>query len=188
MDPNRNNDQNKRPEGDRPKNGYVTPLVIALVLVLVFSWVMNAVKSSQYTQTDWNDFAAAREAGLLAEVEIRFDRVIYMTKEEAAKEPGQQKASFTGLPAGGDMMALADELVAEGVKVNELIVEDNSMITMILSYAVMIGGLFLMMNLLTKRMGGDGMMGGFGKSKAKVYMEKQTGVTFKDVAGQDEAK
>ncbi|MGM9660375.1 MAG: ATP-dependent zinc metalloprotease FtsH, partial [Faecousia sp.] len=40
----------------------------------------------------------------------------------------------------------------------------------------------------TKRMGGDGMMGGFGKSKAKVYMEKQTGVTFKDVAGQDEAK
>ena len=45
-----------------------------------------------------------------------------------------------------------------------------------------------MMNMLTKRMGGDGMMGGFGKSKAKVYMEKQTGVTFKDVAGQDEAK
>ena len=52
----------------------------------------------------------------------------------------------------------------------------------------MIGGMFLIMNMLTRRMGGDGMMGGFGKSKAKVYMEKQTGVTFKDVAGQDEAK
>ena len=86
------------------------------------------------------------------------------------------------------MMALGDQLVAEGVTVNQAIVEDNSMIMMILSYVVMIGGLFLVMNLLTRRMGSDGMMGGFGKSKAKVYMEKQTGVTFKDVAGQDEAK
>jgi len=48
--------------------------------------------------------------------------------------------------------------------------------------------LFFFMRNLTRRMGGEGMMGGFGKSKAKVYMEKQTGVTFKDVAGQDEAK
>jgi len=67
-------------------------------------------------------------------------------------------------------------------------VEDNSMIMMVLSYAIMIGGMYLLMTMLTRRMGGDGMMGGFGKSKAKVYMEKQTGVTFKDVAGQDEAK
>ena len=62
------------------------------------------------------------------------------------------------------------------------------MITMILSYAVMIGGMFLLMSMLSKRMSGDGMMGSFGKSKAKVYMEKKTGVTFQDVAGQDEAK
>ena len=94
----------------------------------------------------------------------------------------------TGLPGGGDLIALSEELDAMGVKVDKKIVEDNSLIMMILSYALMIGGLFLVMNLLTKRMGGDGMMGGFGKSKAKVYMEKQTGVTFKDVAGQDEAK
>ncbi|MCI6936625.1 MAG: ATP-dependent zinc metalloprotease FtsH, partial [Clostridiales bacterium] len=102
--------------------------------------------------------------------------------------PSRQKACFTGLPSGGDMLALAEELDAAGVKVNNQIVEDNSMIMMILSYAIMIGGMFLLMNLLTKRMGGDGIMGGMGKSKAKVYMEKQTGVTFKDVAGQDEAK
>ena len=99
-----------------------------------------------------------------------------------------QKACYTGLPGGGDLIALSEELDAMGVKVDKKIVEDNSLIMMILSYALMIGGLFLVMNLLTKRMGGDGMMGGFGKSKARVYMEKQTGVTFKDVAGQDEAK
>ena len=121
-------------------------------------------------------------------MEIQSDRIIYMTKEEAGKPAAMQKACYTGLPGGGDLIALSEELDAMGVKVDKKIVEDNSLIMMILSYALMIGGLFLVMNLLTKRMGGDGMMGGFGKSKAKVYMEKQTGVTFKDVAGQDEAK
>ena len=66
--------------------------------------------------------------------------------------------------------------------------EDNSTIMMILYYAGMGLLIFGMMSMVTKRMGGEGMMGGLGKSKAKVYMEKSTGVTFKDVAGQDEAK
>ena len=190
MDPNRGNNPNngKKPQGDRPKGNYFTPLMIALVLVLVFSWVMNAVEKSQYTETTLSDFFSAKNAGQLAEVELRYDRIVYMTKEEAAKDASRQKACFTGLPSGGDLMALAEELDGAGVKVNNKIVEDNSMIMMILSYAIMIGGMFLLLNLLTKRMGGDGMMGGFGKSKAKVYMEKQTGVTFRDVAGQDEAK
>ena len=189
MDSNRDKNQKppKKPEGDRPKGGFITPLLIALTLVLVFSWVMNAVEKSQYTETRWDEFVEAKENNQLAEVEIRTDRILYMTKEDAAKDPSQQKARYTGLPVG-DHMALADELAAVGVDVKEIIVEDNSMIMMVLSYALMIGGMFLLMNMLTRRMGGDGMMGGFGKSKAKVYMEKQTGVTFKDVAGQDEAK
>ncbi len=189
MEPNRSNDQNKKPEGGRPKNSIGTALLITLVLVLIFSWVLSAVRGSQYTETTWNDFMNAWEAGQLEEVEIQLDRIIYLTKEEAEKDPSQQKACYTGLPRGGDNKAMADELRADGVKkVYQQIVEDNSLISMILSYVVMIGGLFLVMNMLTKRMGSDGMMGGFGKSKAKVYMEKQTGVTFKDVAGQDEAK
>ena len=189
MEPNRDKNRKspKKPDGERPKGGYITPLMIALTLVLIFSWVMNTVEKSQYTETRWDDFVEAKENGQLAEVEIRTDRILYMTKEEAAKDPSRQKASYTGLPVG-DHMTLADELAAAGVDVKEIIVEDNSMIMMVLSYALMIGGMFLLMNMLTRRMGGDGMMGGFGKSKAKVYMEKQTGVTFKDVAGQDEAK
>ena len=189
MDPNRGNDpNNQKPGGNRPKGSFFTPLMIALILVLLFSWVMNTVEKSQYTETTWSDFIAAKDAGLLAEVEIRYDRILYMTKEESQKDPSRQKACFTGVPAGGDLMALATELEAKGAKVNSPIVEDNSVIMMVISYAIMIGGMFLLMNMLTKRMSGDGMMGGLGKSKAKVYMEKQTGVTFKDVAGQDEAK
>ena len=189
MDPNRGNDpNNQKPGGNRPKGSFFTPLMIALILVLLFSWVMNTVEKSQYTETTWSDFIAAKDAGQLAEVEIRYDRILYMTKEESQKDPSRQKACFTGVPAGGDLMALATELEAKGAKVNSPIVEDNSVIMMVISYAIMIGGMFLLMNMLTKRMSGDGMMGGLGKSKAKVYMEKQTGVTFKDVAGQDEAK
>mgnify|MGYP004676120931 CR=1 FL=1 len=190
MEPNQGNNPNngKKPGGDRPKGSYFTPLMIALILVLLFSWIMNTVEKSQYTETTLSDFFAAKDAGQLAQVELRYDRIVYMTKEEAAKELPRQKACFTGIPSGGDLLALAEELNNAGVKVSNKIVEDNSVIMMVLSYAIMIGGMFLLMNLLTKRMGGDGMMGGFGKSKAKVYMEKQTGVTFKDVAGQDEAK
>ena len=52
----------------------------------------------------------------------------------------------------------------------------------------MFASIFFMMRMVTKRMSGDGLMGGMGGNKAKVYMEKKTGVTFNDVAGQDEAK
>ena len=183
-----NNSNDKKPGGNRPKGSIGTALMITLVIVLLFNWIYSNISKSQYTETTFSNFLEAKESGQLTEVELQYDRIIYMTKEEAAKPASSQKACYTGLPSGGDMLALAEELDAAGVVVNNKIVEDNSVIMMILSYALMIGGLFLVMNLLTRRMGGDGMMGGFGKSKAKVYMEKQTGVTFKDVAGQDEAK
>jgi len=188
MEPNRNdqNNNNKKPGGDKPK-GIFPAIVVALVLVLVFSWIYSYVENSQYTQTKYSDFRAAMDAGQLQEVELRYDRVIYQTKAEAMKDPSQQKTFFTGLP-NGDILALADELYEMGVVVNDEITEDNSMIQMILYYVIMFAIFFFFMRMLTRRMSGDGMMGGFGKSKAKVYMEKQTGVTFKDVAGQDEAK
>ena len=190
MEPNRDKKHNnpKKPEGDKPRGNYFTPLMIALVLVLIFTWVMNTVEKSQYTETSITDFWEAMNTDQLVEVEIKADRILYMTRAESEKDPSQQKACFTGLPHGGDILELSRELEAMGVDVTYPIVEDNSMIMMILSYAVMIGAMYLLMTMLTRRMGGDGMMGGFGKSKAKVYMEKQTGVTFKDVAGQDEAK
>jgi len=113
---------------------------------------------------------------------------VYLTKDEAAKPASMQKACYTGLPSGGDYLVLAQRLESMGVKVTRQITEDNSMIMMVLYYAITFAILFVFMRMITKRMSGEGMMGGFGKSKAKMYMEKETGVTFKDVAGQDEAK
>ena len=189
MEPNRNDPKhNSGGDPQKPKGMAWGKLLIALAIVLIISSVYNYVKKSQYTETTFSDFAREMDTNNLEEVEIRYDRIIYMTKEEAAKPAGSQKACFTGLPSGSDTLALGMSLEAMGVKVNWPIVEDNTFIITILYYVLMFGGIFLFTRMLSKRMSGDGMMGGFGKSKAKVYMEKQTGVTFKDVAGQDEAK
>ena len=191
MEPNRNdsphNNGPKKPE-DKKKPNWLVAAIIAVAAVILIGSVYNMVESSQYTQTTFSDFLVAKETGNLAEVQIRSDRIVYLTKEEAAKEPAQQKACFTGLPSGSDTMELLEELHAMGVAGDKLIVEDNSGLLMIGYYVFMGLMIFGLMSLMTRRMSGDGMMGGMGKSKAKVYMEKQTGVTFKDVAGQDEAK
>ena len=186
MDP-KNNQPPRKPDGKRPKGSIWLALIVSVALILLISSVYNTIVKSQYTQTTLSEFYDTLKSNNLSEVEIRYDRVLYMTKEEAAKPAHQQKACYTGLPLNGnladDIIKLLLEMDAE---VDVKIVEDNSFITSILLYVVMFGAFFGLMTLLTKRMGGG--IGAMGASKAKVYMEKQTGVTFRDVAGQDEAK
>ncbi len=175
MEQNQNKSNNQpRPEDKRPKGGLGLTLIITVAIVLLLSSLFNMVKGSQYTQTTFTEFQDARQAGQLAEVLIQYDRILYMTKDEAAKPASQQKACYTGLPSG-DVLALAEALEAEGVVVDYKITEDNSFIMMILSYVIMFAIVFFGMRMLTKRMGDGGIMGGMGASKAKVYMEKQTG-------------
>ena len=185
MEPNK---QDKNPQGEdkKPKNIWLA-LLITTVIVLGISLIYNAITGSQYKEVTYSDFVAAKQAGQLAEVEIKYDRIIYLTKEEAQKPAAERKACYTGLPTG-NILALADELHDMGIKVNQPIVEDNSAIIMILYNLAMFLLIFIGMRFLLKRMGGEGGIGAMGSSKAKVYMEKQTGVTFQDVAGQDEAK
>ena len=185
-----NNNQPKKPEGNekRPKGNLWVTLIITVAVVLIGSLLFNFIKKSQYQETTWSEFLEYQEKGELAEVQFQHDRVFYMTKEQKDKPGSQQKAYFTGLPTGGDILALAAELDASGSDVKVEIIEDNSNIIMILYYALSIGLVFLLFRSLSKRMSSDGMMGGMGGNKAKMYMEKQTGVTFRDVAGQDEAK
>jgi len=188
-----NNTPPKKPNdsgsGDNSKRSrsLVVTLVISIAIVLLFSLIFNAVKDSQYKETTFDEFLEVLENGELAEVQLHSDRVIYLTKEEADKPAKDQTACFTGLPFG-DIVALAERIAATDSTVKQVIVEDNSVIIMVLYYALMIALIFGFMRMITKRMSGDGMMGGLGKSTAKVYMEKATGVTFNDVAGQDEAK
>ena len=188
--PNSGNNPNPNGGGKQPpKTNVWVALTIAILVVVLIGTIYNNVTASQYTKTTWSDFRQAMLTDNLSEVELRADRIIYMTKEEAAKAPRDQKAFFTGLPSGGNTLELSNELEAMGVVVDRLIVEDNSGILLVLYYAGMLMLSFFMIRMVMKRLGNvDGGMGGFGKSKAKVYMEKSTGITFADVAGQDEAK
>ena len=190
MEPNRNdssknNNSNNKPGDKKPRGNLLMIFLISVALVLGISILYHAIDDSKYDKKSYDEFLTMWEAGELAEVEFQVDRILFLTKEEAEKEPRDQKACITGLPRGGDTMALSRELKADGIKVETKIADDNSYIWMILYYALMIGMLFLFMSFIMKRVSGDG---GMTKSNAKVYMEKETGVTFKDVAGQDEAK
>ena len=190
MDPKNTDSQNRNntPNGEkRPRSRIWMTLLFTLAISLIIFFIYNTITGSNYEEVTFSDFLDAKESGQLAEVQISYDRIVYLTKEEAAKPANQQKACFTGLP-NGNHMELLEELHAMGVVGSEEIIEDNSLIFSILLYLLMFGSLFFVMNMLTKRMGGDGVMGGIGKSKAKMYMEKETGITFADVAGQDEAK
>ena len=116
MEPNRNDSPNgKKPEDNKkPKGNIWVALIITVALVLIIGSVYNMVVNSQYTQTTYSDFLDAKNANKLAEVQFQPDRIIYLTKEEAAKPAAQQKASFTGLPSYADTLALMDELHAMG--------------------------------------------------------------------------
>ena len=181
--------RNNRPDDSKkPKLNILATLVLTIGIVLLISTVYNAISGSQYTETTYSEFKNAMDQGQLEEVQIQADRILYLTKEEAAKPANQQQAYYTGLPTGADTLLLSDQLHSMGVIVSKKIVEDNSLIFLILFYGIMGVLIFSTMRTLSRRMSGDGIMGGFGGNKAKVYMEKRTGVTFQDVAGQDEAK
>ena len=140
MEPNQNKPQKN---GKRPKGSIWLALVITVALVLLLSSIYNSVRNGQYTKTTYSEFLAAAESGQIREVQIQYDRIIYLTEEEAMKDPSRQKACFTGLPFGGDAMQLSEDLIAMGVEtVDTKIVEDNSMIMMILSYVIMIAVIF----------------------------------------------
>ena len=100
MDPERSNPNQNNPnrghDGDKPKTSGWAALTIAILVVLAFSTIFNTVSNSQYTQTTWSEFRDAMESNDLSEVEIRPDRIVYMTKQEAKKPPKEQKACFTG--------------------------------------------------------------------------------------------
>ena len=188
MEPNKKPSTDPKNNDKKPKMNIWVTLIITVAVVLLISSVYNAIRKAQYTETSLSDLLEAMDTGNLSEVEIQYDRIIYLTKEEAAKSPAEQKAFYTGRPGNLDVMAFAQALHEKGVTVYDPVVEDNSGILMVLGYVMMFGVVFLIMHMFSKRLGEGGGIGGMGKSSAKVYMEKQTGVTFKDVAGQDEAK
>ncbi len=186
-----NNDSGD-PDNSKRIKTILTMVAVALAFTLIGNLIYTSIANSYLQKITYSEFHEMLTSNKIAEVEFQSDRILILTKEEQAKEIGKQIMYYTGLIPNQDTTSLTEELATRGVKYDGPIKEEQSLLlAIIVNWVLPLGFILLLssllMNILTKRMGGGGI-GGIGQSKAKVYMEKETGVTFADVAGQDEAK
>ena len=198
-----NNDpKNKKPQDNKPQNGddgrqgrrIIFLMVAALIATLLINSLYTTIANAYLSEITYNEFQTYLDKDEIAELEFQSDRMVILTRDEAKKPSSQQRLYYTGYIPNVSNDDLKDRLDAQGVEYNTEIVEQASpivtfVVTWLLPVIIMYALLSLLMRSLSKKMGGGiGGIGGIGESKAKVYMEKSTGITFADVAGQDEAK
>ena len=200
MDQNDKNNKNRN-GGDRRK-GVLSLLIWALVLTIGFNYMLSAMDTARKAETTkfirYDEFLELVREDKIAEVEIT-DNDLNLTPvegfvytDEEGKTYSKDYALYTTRLGDPDLLALLDE---HGVKFYMPDEPETSwlmliMVNYVLPTALMVGAFLLMMRFISKKTGGGGFggLGSVGKANAKVYMEKSTGVTFADVAGQDEAK
>ncbi len=159
-------------------------LIAMVVLMLLNALVFPAMLATPVTEVGYNDFLTMIDKGKVKEVAMEEDQILFT----ATDENGQTAIYKTGVwPDEG----LTERLYASGAKFASAIpTQDSPLLSFLTTWVfpillfVAIGQ--IMGRMLTKRIGGNAMQ--FGKSNAKIYVESQTGKTFADVAGQDEAK
>ena len=188
---------NNNNKGDNRKNTNKVSLLIsmvsALIMIIGFMWVMNDMESKSTEEITYNEFIQYLEEDKIERVEVNADNgmLLIIPKNQPYENSGMFGMTFTyytGLLEDGNL--LQQRLEEAGVEYIR-VVEDTS--SVILSLLINIGFpliMFVLLSFSLSRMlgrAGGGMMG-VGKSTAKVYVEKETGVTFIDVAGQEEAK
>ena len=158
-----------------------------LVLMFLNYFVFPQFMKHQVKEVDYGTFLTMVDEGKVNEVEVSTEEIVFTEKDSQ----GNTKYYKTGVMYDPD---LTNRLYEKNVKFSQQIVEKTSplmsvFLTWILPTVVIIGlGQLLLRNMQKKMMGGGGNAMTFGKSNAKVYVESTTGIKFKDVAGQDEAK
>lgn len=173
-----------------PKKSVAYYYVVIMVAVLILNtFVLPFMFSKNITQVDYGKFLSEINSGNVKTVEIQEKQIAFVKKDEKDKE----KVYVTGRM---DDPELVNRLYESKVEFSKVIPKENSplvnfIMTWILPAIIFIGLGQMLANSIQKKMGGKmggGNMMSFGKSNAKVYVEAQTGKTFADVAGQDEAK
>lgn len=178
-----NSDKNKKPSGSwKP---LVIMLIISVVLTLLFWGTLQRYKQGKVEEIKYSEFMDMLKDGSIDSVEITNNTIIIHPEE---KEDGHnlQKVTYTTVRVYD--IYLIDKLEEAGIEYEERSDNSNAWWLNILQFLLMLGVIYLVMTLFMRLLTKNGMMGGVGKSRAKVYVEKKTGVTFADVAGQEEAK
>lgn len=180
---NKNNQDNN---GKMPKNGQ-TILILVIAAIITFSsitWMKSLMTKSSTEELPYSTFIEMLNDGKVESVKVGSSEVQVFPKEDL-KEYSKYIKYYTVRMESGDQ--LTERLEKAGVTSSMEKQDSSMMMETILSFLIPFIFIVILMNFMMKRMGGGGLMG-VGKSNAKMYMQKETGVTFTDVAGQDEAK
>lgn len=194
---------------------FVYCAIVAVLLLIINSFLMPGMLSDGVENVSYNTFLEQLDKKNIDEVQVEEDEIYYSLKSE---KRGSDQSGKTGtdnaLPAEGedftsrlesamgrgntqkvyctvrmDDTELVQRLYESGATFSQVKpAESNLLLMMLVSYGIPILLFVLVWRLMMRRMGGSGGAMSFGKANAKVYVKAQTGITFADVAGQDEAK
>ena len=186
----RDNPTPKSPDDGKGGRGFKNNqslLIIAIAALLTFSvvgFLRNQVKEGNTREIAYNEFLQMVDKGEVESVIIGNTQITITPKPETEGYPVLTDYITVRMDEDGD---LVERLYKAGVETRRERHDTAAIIYSIASFVFPFLIVVLFMNLMMKRMGGGGIMG-VGKSNAKVYVQKETGVTFADVAGEDEAK
>ena len=186
-----NKQDNRNSRND--KRGWLLILIpvimMGIMIFNLFTYAGNATKK----EISYDEFLTMLKEDKIEEVKIASDKLIIVPAEEEPEEawqkllPKVKVTYYTGRVADEQ---LTERLDAAGVKFGSEIPNTAAAFfwNVIMPLVLSVGSIILIMVIMTKKMSKGGGIMGIGKSNAKMYVEKETGITFKDVAGQDEAK
>lgn len=185
---NQNNKNKPNPNNKNNKQGFSFVILVAVITSILVLALYQFQGSGAEKEISYDKFLRLVKTGHVEEVEIENDKILIKTKEMKDKDGKEQPSRkyYTGVV---NDEKLPETLNRAGVKYSQEIPDTTSaviwqLVATFLPIALLVG----MIVWMTRKMSKGGGMMGVGKSNAKMYVEKSTGVTFKDVAGQDEAK
>ena len=175
---NKNNQKNN-------KQGFGIIIITTLIAAVIVLGLYQFMEESTSKEIAYSEFLKMVDDGKVEEVRIGANELIITPKEE--KVPGLKVKYFTGKVEDEN---LSQRLYEAGVKYGAEIPDSTSamLFNILISIVLPFAFIWIGLSFLMRRMSKSGGMMGIGKSNAKMYVEKETGVTFRDVAGEDEAK
>lgn len=188
------NNGGNRPGGNGGRNnrggqGIMAFILLTLVALFVYALISNSISHASTQEKSYSDFIKQLDKGNVKSVEFDSYEIDYKLVDDGHKD--YDITYYTGRVADDELVpTLKKAKTSEGKSIEiKAAIPDNTStwIFNILSFIVSLILLWVLLAFVSKKMGGSMGMG-VGKSTAKVYVEKSTGVNFKDVAGQDEAK
>lgn len=189
MDNNQGSNNNNN-NGKKNNNGQMIMsfILVSLMVLFVVSLVTNKFSDLSTQEVTYTEFIQQLEKGNVATVEFDSSQINYTLVDEKAAYDVTYYTGYISDPELIQELKTAQTSEGKDVIVRAAVPDNTSAwVLNILSFIIPLVLLWILLGFLMKRMGG-GMGMGVGKTTAKVYVEKSTGVTFKDVAGQDEAK